>query len=380
MIGRHLGHLEQGGDEAVGLAPVLHALAHRVDARIEGLQGVVDHHPALAVETGGLGQVDVGADAHRHHHQIRGHLQTVLEAHALDPLVAEDGLGHRRHDELHAPFLQGTLQQLAGVGVQLTLHEPVGDVHHGHVHALNHEAVGRLQAQQAAADDDGPLVLARRLDHAFHVVDVAEGHHPVQVVARQGQDDGMGAGSQEQAVVFGLGAVVGDHLAVAAVDLHHRPAGVEGDAVLLVPGAIVEDDVIDGLLAGEYRREEDAVVVGVGLRPEDGDVVEVGRQLQQLFQGTHPGHAVADEDEFLFHGGLRSLPFRTRRPYAFLMPNQFFIYLQEVTITRASRETAAPPPIGAVTTRSHHLGAPLPAPRPTRHAPRTCVHAKKIRF
>jgi hypothetical protein len=42
----------------------------------------------------------------------------------------------------------------------------------------------------------------------------------------------------------------------------------------------------------------------VRLGAEDGDVVEVGRDLQQLFERAHAGHAVADHHEFHFflHG------------------------------------------------------------------------------
>ena len=42
--------LEERRHQPVGLTPVLHALAHRVDARIEGLQRVIHHHAALAVQ------------------------------------------------------------------------------------------------------------------------------------------------------------------------------------------------------------------------------------------------------------------------------------------------------------------------------------------
>jgi hypothetical protein len=44
-------------------------------------------------------------------------------------------------------------------------------------------------------------------------------------------------------------------------------------------------------------RQQDAVVVGVRLGAEDGDVVQVGRDLQQLFERAHAGHAVADHHQ-----------------------------------------------------------------------------------
>ena len=42
--------------QPVGDAPVVGALAHGVDARIVGLQGVVDHDAAVAIDAGRFGQ------------------------------------------------------------------------------------------------------------------------------------------------------------------------------------------------------------------------------------------------------------------------------------------------------------------------------------
>ena len=70
MIGADLGHVEQRRDQAVGNAAVLHAFADRVDARVVGLHGVVDDDAAIAIKAGRFGELDVGPDADRHHHQI----------------------------------------------------------------------------------------------------------------------------------------------------------------------------------------------------------------------------------------------------------------------------------------------------------------------
>jgi hypothetical protein len=93
------------------------------------------------------------------------------------------------------------------------------------------------------------------------------------------------------------------HRAADAVDLRHRLAQVQRDAVARIPGQRVEDDLVERLLAGQHRRQQDAVVVGVRLGAEDGDVVEVRRDAQQLLQRAHAGHAVADHHELqLVHG------------------------------------------------------------------------------
>src|SRR5213075_810245 len=98
-----------------------------------------------------------------------------------------------------------------------------------------HQAVGRFEAQQAAADDDRVLVRPGGLDHAFGVGDVAVGDHAVQVAAGHRQHEGVGAGAQQQPVVGRLGAVVGAHDAPDAVDLDHLLAGMQGDVVVGVP-------------------------------------------------------------------------------------------------------------------------------------------------
>ena len=62
----------------------------------------------------------------------------------------------------------------------------------------------------------------------------------------------------------------------------------------------VQHDLVERLLAGQHRRQQDAVVVGVRLGAEHRDVVEIGRDLQQLLERAHAGHAVADHHELHF--------------------------------------------------------------------------------
>ena len=256
-----------------------------------------------------FGQLGVGADAHGHHHQVGRDLGAVLELqrhHAATlaaVLVANQGLGLAAHDEAHAALFQRLLQHLAGHHVELALHQRRHHVDHRHLHAALHQAVGRFQAQQAAADDHGVLVLGGRVDHGVGVGNVAVGDHAFQVLAGNRQDERVGAGGDQQAVVFGAGflagGIFGMHHAAHAVHLGHFPAGVQGDVVVGVPGPVVEHDLVQRLLTGQHRAQQDAVVVGVGLGTEDGDVVQVGRDLQQLFERAHTGHAVADHHQFL---------------------------------------------------------------------------------
>ena len=71
------------------------------------------------------------------------------------------------YNELYywAARFERLLQQLAGHVVELALHQPRHQVHHGDLHAAQHQAVRGLQAEQAAADHDRVLVLRRCRDH-----------------------------------------------------------------------------------------------------------------------------------------------------------------------------------------------------------------------
>ena len=299
--GAHLRLLEQRRHEAVGDTAVCRAFADRIDARVgDGLHRVVDDDAAVAVQADLLGECGVGADAGGHHDQIGGYFAAVLEADRPDApvLVAEQGFGVRTEQEREAALLQRGLQQFAGDIVELPIHQPRREVHHADLHAAQHQAVRGFEPQQTAADDDGVPVFRGRLDHRVGVVDVAVGDHALQIPAGHGRDERVRAGGDEQPVVGFDGAVFGCHGALGAADVHHLLAQVQGDAVVRVPAQRVQHDLVQRLLAGEHRAQQDAVVVRVRLGTEDRDVVQVGRDLDQLLERAYTGHAVADHHQF----------------------------------------------------------------------------------
>ena len=177
-------------------------------------------------------------------------------------------------------------------------------MHHGDLHAALHEAIGRFQSQQATADHHRMLERLGRLDHGLGIGDVAVGQHALQVLAGDGQDEGPGARRHDQAVVLGAGGLALGidrmHRAPGPVDGRHGIAGVQQDMVVLVPGPVVEHDIAERLLAGQHRRQQNAVVVGMRLGAEDRDVVQIGGNGQQLFQRTHACHSVTNHDQFGF--------------------------------------------------------------------------------
>ena len=190
----------------------------------------------------------------------------------------------------------------------LLVEQAVGQVHDRDFHPAPQQAVGRFQAQQAAADHDRAAAGARRLQHGLHVVQVAEAHHALQLGARDRHDEGLGAGGQQQPVVGHFAAAGRAHGAAPAVDRHHRIARVQGNAVLRIPFAGVQHDLVESLFAGQHRREHDAVVVHARFEAEHGDVVHAGRERQQFLDGAHAGHAVAHHHELRFYAAIHTLP------------------------------------------------------------------------
>ncbi len=138
------------------------------------------------------------------------------------------------------------------------------------------------------------------VDHLPRVADVAITDDAVQRVAGDRQYERPRTGGNQQPIIVGLGAVIGDHQAFDAIDLHHAAVEQQLDTVALVPVEIVEHDVFEILFAGQHRRQQDAIVIGVWLGAEDRDVVKVFAQFQQLFECAHAGHAVADHHQFEF--------------------------------------------------------------------------------
>jgi hypothetical protein len=132
---------------------------------------------------------DVGTHAGRHHHQVGGN-PSPSEAHRLHAALALDfgGLAAQQ-DAQAAPFQRGA-QQLGGGRVELLVHQAGRHVHHRDFHALAQQAVGGLQAQQAAADDDRVPARARRASMVSTSCSVAEADHARQFVARHRHDEG----------------------------------------------------------------------------------------------------------------------------------------------------------------------------------------------
>ena len=295
----HPGHLKQRRHQTVGIAAVRDTFADRINARVVGLQRVAHHNAALAMQAGDFRQLEIGTDSHRHHHQIGRNFLAALELQTRYPALARGDLCRLfLQNEFQALVLQRALQHDRRRAIELALHQPGHQMYDGDIHAAQLQSIGCLQAQQTSADDHRVAILFRGLDHRLGIGDVAVSNYPWQIGSRHRQDKRIGTGSEQQPVIGLRGAVFGDHLAPGAVDLHHFLAQVQANALRRVPGLVVEHDLLQGHLARKHRREQNAVVIGVRLRAKHGNVVEIGREFEQLLDGLHPRHAIAHHYQF----------------------------------------------------------------------------------
>ena len=161
MIRADLRHLEQRRHQAIDQAAMADAFADRVDPRIERLQRVVDDDAALAMQARRLrrdrrwGGCRPPSRPGRPARPRRRASRTAPRA----------GRRRRRAPRsspqagMRCPSLRAIAAASAGGGVELALHQPRHQVHDRDLHAAQLQAVGRLEPQQAAADDHGVAVL-----------------------------------------------------------------------------------------------------------------------------------------------------------------------------------------------------------------------------
>ncbi len=196
-----------------------------------------------------LRELDVWANPNGHHNQIGRELRAVGKAHGRDMIIAQDRLRLRRHLENHAALFQRLPQHSACNRIELALHQTIEEMHDGDVHTALHQTVGGFQTEQTAADDDGVPPARRGFDHAVDVMDIAKADDAGEILARNRQDDRIGTGRNQQAIIGNTRTLGGDDLAGAPVDHDDRLALAQRNVVVVVPLLGVKHDVVDGLLA-----------------------------------------------------------------------------------------------------------------------------------
>ena len=292
-------HVVERGYETEHLTVRFGAFTEGEDVGIAGAHTGVDDDPAIDRQSRIFGDAGVGPDPHRHDDEVRCDPRTVFEQHGLDLLFAEDGFGIGAAENFDAARFDGLGQQMPRRRIELPLHQRRRKMHDGHVHAALAQPRRRLETEQAATDDDSTAASRRSEQHRLNVVEIAISEHARQLVAWDGNDDRLRAGRDDELVVGHGEAACRRHGLSRAIDRGDRRTLVERDAVLHIPTIAMDDDLLEGFLAGEHRRQHDAIVVHAWFGIEDRHVEGVGRQIEKLVECTSGRHAVADDDQTL---------------------------------------------------------------------------------
>ena len=212
--------LPQRRHQAEGLAAVLHALAHRVDGRVVGLQRVVDQDAAVA------GEIRASCAS-----SMFGRTPTAMttrSAGTVSPSVelhARDALARRRSPAVFAR-MRNSMPRFSSAALSSA---PAGASSWRSISVSSRCTTVTCMPRRARPcaasrpNNPPPMTTARRsvaraLEHAVHVVEVAEGHDAGQILARQRQHDRIGAGGDQQPVVGRDRAAARTHHAPLAVD------------------------------------------------------------------------------------------------------------------------------------------------------------------
>ncbi len=280
-------------------AAVFGAFADGVDIGVGSFEVVVNDDPAVDLETGEFAEVGVGADAGGDDDQIGGDFEAAGEADAGGVAVAEDGGGALVEKDFDAEGFDFRAEIAAADGVKLAFHQAVAKMDDGDVAALDLQTASGFQAEEPAADDDGFRAGLGAVEDPLGIGEGTPGADAVLLDAFDAGDERLRAGGNEELVVGGDAAVVAGDRPHGGFDGGDADAEAEGDLVFEVPGERIQRDVVNRLLAGEDARQENAVVVDMGLIAEDRDF-EVMVVAKDLFETADAGHAVTDDDELLF--------------------------------------------------------------------------------
>ena len=147
-----------------------------------------------------------------------------------------------------------------------------------------------------------PAVLGH-LQHVFDIFYLPEGDNTIQMVPFGGWDERIAAGGDEQSVIELFRTVLGHHSLFGSVDLSDQfpGPGMKSDAILLIPGEIVGDDVPESHFSCQHGRKHNTVIVTMRLCPENADFIPVMGQLGTSSTVLMPAIPLPMTTNFLLH-------------------------------------------------------------------------------
>ena len=232
---------------------MLGAFADRVDVRrADAAEIVPDHDAPVDAEPRPAGELDIRPDSGGEHDHVALERAAVLERHAGDMPVAEHGRGERLEVQLHTHLGELPLEDRAGRGIELRVHDVRHEVHDVHVDVAVEQTACGLEPEQAAADDHRAPRVARERHDPVAVVERTEDEDAVAESAAFGdqaihaRDDRLAARRHHQRVVLVDGAVGAAH-APGRRGRSRRPAR---PACSVTPRAAYQDKGLMRMSAG----------------------------------------------------------------------------------------------------------------------------------
>ena len=278
---------------------MLDALADGEDVGIRRLHVVVDDD--AAIDVGGrpctpsstFGRIPAATTT-----RSASRIVAVLERHAFGVPVADDRGRRSAEQHANAEVLHLAGEVVAAVRIELPFHQRRHQVHDGDVAALDLQAARGLEAEQAAADHHRLHAGSGALQQLAACRRASGRRRRSLVESRDRRLERRAAGREQQRVVRGHAPIVARDGFQLGIDVDDADAEAKPDVVVLIPLERVQRDLVRRPLAGEHRRQQDAVVVDVRLVTEHRDR-ELRRVLQDLLDAGDARHAVADDDESL---------------------------------------------------------------------------------
>ena len=199
--------------------------------------------------------------------------------------------------DLHPEGFDLRHQHLRAFVVDLARHQAWSEFDDVRLQAEIERGLGRLQPEQAAANDRAAFRVLRVGDHVFEIFDRPIDEDSRVLDPRHLRHERERAGGHDNGVVDNLDLLVGADDFSFAVDFAGTVADVQFDAVFVIP-LLAGEHQLFGVAMGKKRRESDAVVSGARLLAERDEAILAGNVVLDEFLAkamTH--HSVTDDDD-----------------------------------------------------------------------------------
>ena len=296
---------------------MLYALAYSEDVRMRCLHVVIHDNAVVHLEAGFPSQFHIGTDAGGNYDQLRFDAAAIFEGYGFNLAVAEEGGCRVAQQHLNSHPLHLFFEIAAADKVQLPLHERIHQVHNGHITALHLKSARGFESKQAAANHDSFDSRTRTLQQGAGVIQIAEDEDVILLNPFDGWNKRRAAGGDQQLVKGSNAAIISRDCLGHGINIRNTNTQLQPDTVLLIPFEPVQRDVIERFLTCQHGREQNAVVVDVGLISKNSDF-EFRRVFKNLFHAGHAGHAISNDDKLL-HARTSDCMAVTHKPSDFAM-------------------------------------------------------------